>query len=112
MLFVDFYGPADVFAATAEAVRAEVAAVFRTPAADVVLRRIVAESAYPGVEVWIELSSDEQLYRYGRRLAADVSAAIRATHAIDVWVLFRVVPLAHAFLNGEPRRRDAAPLDK
>jgi hypothetical protein len=112
MLFVDFYGNAAVFAATAEAVQARVAAVFRMPTDDVVLRRIVTEGTYPGVEVWVELSSDEQLYRYGGRLAEDVSAAIRATQAVDVWVLFRIVPLAHAFLNGAPRRRDATPLDK
>jgi hypothetical protein len=112
MLFVDFFGPADVFAATCAVIQERVAATFRTPPADVVLRRIVAESQYTGVEVWIELSSDEQLYRYGRRLAADVSDAIRATQPVDVWVLFRVVPLAHAFLNGAPRRRDASPLDK
>ncbi|HZR97330.1 MAG TPA: hypothetical protein VFE37_01410 [Chloroflexota bacterium] len=112
MLFVEFYGPADTFAATCGAIQERIAAVFRTPAADVIVRRIVAESAYPGVEVWIELSSDEQLYRYGRRLAADVSEAIRATQAVDVWVLFRIVPLAYAFLNGTPRRRDAGPLEK
>ncbi|HEY7065565.1 MAG TPA: hypothetical protein VII06_29090 [Chloroflexota bacterium] len=112
MLFVDIYGPADIFAATGAAIQARVAAAFRTPEANVVVRRIVTESPYPGVEVWIELSSEEQLYRYGRRLAADVSEAIRASHTVDVWVLFRVVPLAHAFLNGEPRRRDASPLDK
>ena len=112
MLFVDFYGPAEVYAATRTAIQERVAAAFRTPPVSVVVRRIVAETEYPGVEVWIELSSEEQLYRYGSRLAADVSEAIRATHALDVWVLFRVVPLAHAFLNGAPRRRDASPLDK
>ena len=112
MLFVDIYGPAEVYAATRGAIQDRVATTFRTPPASVILRRIVTETDYPGVEVWIELSSEEQLYRYGRRLAADVSEAIRATHSLDVWVLFRVVPLAHAFLNGAPRRRDGNPLDK
>lgn len=112
MLFVDFYGPADIFAATRAAIQERVAATFRTPSDTVILRRIAAESEYPGVEVWIELSTEEQLYRYGRRLATDVSDAIRVTHPLDVWVLFRVVPLAHAFLNGAPRRRDGNPLDK
>jgi hypothetical protein len=112
MLFVDFYGPAEVFAATCAAIQERVGAAFRTPATNVVVRRIVTEAAYTGVEVWIELSSDEQLYRHGGRLAADVTEAIRATYPIDVWVLFRIVPLAHAFLNGTPRRRDASPLDK
>ena len=75
------------------------------------LRRIPVETDYPGIEIWIELSSEEQLYRYGRRLAADVSAAIRAVREVDVWVLFRVVPLERAFLNGAPRRRDTTPLE-
>ena len=112
MLFVDFYGPADLFAATCPAIQARVGAVFRTPPANIVVRRIATESDYAGVEVWIELSSDEQLYRYGRRLATEVSEAVRATQPVDVWVLFRVVPLAHAFLNGAPRRRDASPLEE
>jgi hypothetical protein len=112
MLFVDFYGDRAVFTATCDAIQARVAAVFRAPPADVILRRIVTEGTYSGVEVWIELSSDEQLYRYGRRLAEDVSEAVRATQPVDVWVLIRILPLAHAFLNGAPRRRDATPLDK
>ena len=112
MLFVDFYGPAELFAATRPAIQQRVGAVFRTPADNVVVRRIVVETDYAGVELWIELSSDEQLYRYGRQLAAEVGEAIRAEQPVDVWVLFRVVPLAHAFLNGVPRRRDASPLDK
>ncbi|HLH26436.1 MAG TPA: hypothetical protein VK066_28280 [Chloroflexota bacterium] len=112
MLFVDFYGSAEVFRATMAGIQAHVAAAFRTPPANVVVRRIVAESDYPGVEVWIELSSEEQLYRYGGRLAAEISAVIRAAAPVDVWVLFRLVPLAHAFLNGTPRRRDASPLDE
>ena len=110
MLFVDYYGPEDLYRDARRAVQEQVGAVFRTPAETVVVRRIVAESEYAGVEVWIELSSEEQLYRYGRRLASDVTAAIRATREIDVWVLFRVVPLERAFLNGVPRRRDTTSL--
>ena len=112
MLFVDFYGPADLFTAAGPALRQRVGATFRTPASNAVVRRIVVETEYPGVEIWIELSSEEQLYRYGRQLAAEVSDAIRAVQPVDVWVLFRVLPLAQAFLNGVPRRRDASPLDK
>jgi hypothetical protein len=111
MLFVDYYGPEDLFGRVRGPVRECVGAVFRTPPDSIVVRRILADSDYPGVEVWIELSSEEQLYRYGRRLAADVSAAIRAAREVDVWVLFRVVPLERAFLNGAPRRRDTTPLE-
>jgi hypothetical protein len=110
MLFVDYYGPADLFGEIRRPVQEQVGGVFRTPADTVVVRRIVVESDYAGVEVWIELSSEEQLYRYGRRLASDVAAAIRAVREVDVWVLFRVVPLERAFLNGAPRRRDTTPL--
>jgi hypothetical protein len=110
VLFVDYYGPADLFAETRAAVQERVAAVFRASAASVIVRRFPVETDYAGIELWIELSSDEQLYRYGRRLAQDVTDAIRAARDTDVWVMFRVVPLAHAFLNGAPRRRDTSPL--
>jgi hypothetical protein len=111
MLFVDYYGPADLFDESRRAVQERVSGVFRTPPDSVVLRRIPVETDYAGIEVWIELSSEEQLYRYGRRLASDVSEAIRAVREVDVWVLFRVVPLERAFLNGTPRRRDTTPLE-
>ena len=112
MLFVDYSGPADLFADTRQAVQERVAAVFRVPPKEVVLRRRVLEGDYTGVEVWIELSSDEQLYRYGRRLAREVSEVIRAARPVDVWVMFRVVPLDRAFLNGVPRRRAATSLEE
>ena len=105
MLFVDYAAPADLFHETCRAVQEQVAEVFRAPAETVVVRRLVVESTYPGVEVWVELSSEEQRYRYSRRLAQDISEAIRAVRPVDVWVLFRIVPLDHAFLNGTPRRR-------
>jgi hypothetical protein len=31
--------------------------------------------------------------------------------AQDVWVMYRVVPLSHAFLNGEPRGRGTPTFD-
>jgi hypothetical protein len=108
MQFVDYYGPADLFAATWRPIRERVAAVFRAPVDQVVVRRFAVESEYPGVEVWIEVSAEEQLYRYGGRLAREISEAVRAVQPVDVWVMFRVVPLAHAFLNGAPRRRVAS----
>ena len=107
MLSVDFLGPADLYRETHAAVQERVAAALRVPARNVVLRRWVVESDYEGVEVWVEVSSQEQLYRYGRRLAEEISGAIRAVRPVDVWVMFRVVTLDHAFLNGVPRGRDA-----
>ncbi len=111
MLFVDFLGPANTYLAVRAAVQERVAAVFRAPVQTVVVRRRPVESDYAGVEVWIELSSEEQLRRYGQRLAADVSEAIRASRAIDVWVLFHLVPLDRAFLNGVPRQRHTPSLE-
>jgi|GEM_PF-4989633 hypothetical protein len=105
MLFVDFYGPADVYQATRAAVQEEIGRAFRTGPDSVVVRRFVVEGGRPDVELWVELSSDEEVYRYGRRIAREVSRVVRDACALDVWVMFRVVPLAHAFLNGEPRAR-------
>jgi hypothetical protein len=110
VLFVDFLGPKETFAATCGALQERVAAVLRVSPPTIVLRRIVVESDYAGVEVGIEFSSDEQLYRYGRRLAEEISTTIRAVAAVDVWVVYRIVPLEHAFLNGAPRRRDGRSL--
>jgi hypothetical protein len=75
---------------------------------DVVVRRIEADSAYTGSEVWVELSSEEQIARHGQLLAQEITEALRPFDAGDTWVLFRIVPLAHVYLNGEPRRRGAA----
>ncbi len=111
MLFVDFLGPSALYEETRRAVQERVAATLRVPPGNVVLRRWVVESDYAGVEVWVEVSSPEQLYRYGRRLAEEISAAIRAADPVDVWVMFRVVTLDHAFLNGTPRGRDGSTLE-
>jgi hypothetical protein len=111
VLFVDFLGPSTLYEATRQAVQERVAGALRVPARNVVLRRWVVESDYEGVEVWVEVSSEEQLYRYGRRLAEEISSAIRATRSVDVWVMFRVVTLDHAFLNGMPRGRDGSSLE-
>ena len=64
------------------------------------------------IELWIELSTDEQLYRLGRQLAQAISASLRPERSgPNVWVMYRVVPLSHAFLNGEARSRGTATLD-
>ena len=64
------------------------------------------------VELWVELSTDEQLYRLGRQLAQRISAGLRPDgDGPNVWVMYRVVPLSHAFLNGEARGRGTAGLE-
>lgn len=105
MLFVDFFGPAEVFARTQRAIQEQVGRVFHTGEIGVVVRRFEVDEPRPEVEVWIEVSSEEQIYRFGRRIAAEISRVVRDQFDMDVWVMFRVVPLAHAFLNGEPRAR-------
>jgi hypothetical protein len=94
-----------------EVVEREVAAALRVPTDHVVVRRLVTEAPTDEVELWIELSSDEQLYRLGRQLAQRISAGLRGGDGAigsDVWVMYRVVPLSHAFLNGEARARGTA----
>jgi glycosyltransferase A (GT-A) superfamily protein (DUF2064 family) len=112
MIFVDYLGPGERLPQVREVVGREVAAMLRVPASQVVVRRILTEAPQDEVELWIELSSDEQLYRLGRELAQRISAGLRgdaaAGSSVDVWVMYRVVPLSHAFLNGQARARGTA----
>jgi len=108
MLFAEFYGTPSLFAEVRSDLEAQIAGVFKASVDDVVIRRIEAESDYPGTEIWIELSSEEQLALYAREIARRVSSVIRGRAEIDVWVLFRVVPLAHVYLNADPRTRGLA----
>ena len=105
MIFAEFYGPATLFADSLSGMENRIAAVMRARPEDVVIRRLDAESDYPGAEIWIELSSQEQLVRHGKGLAQELTTVIQAHVETDVWVLFRIVPLDRVFLNGEPRRR-------
>lgn len=111
MIFAEFYGPTSLFAASLAAMEQAIASVLRARPEDVVIRRIETEDDYPGTEIWVELSSDEQLARHGRELARALTGVIRSHSEGDVWVLYRVVPLEHVFLNGEPRRRGVPALD-
>ena len=111
MIFADFYGPPSLFAGTMVPLQEGIAGVFRARAEDVVLRRIEVDSDYPATEVWIELSSDEQLARHGKELSQTVTSIIQNAIPGDVWVLFRVVPLRYVYLNGEPRARGMATLE-
>jgi hypothetical protein len=112
MIFVDYLGPAEVLGRVGEVVKREVGGALRVPAEQVAVRRIVTEGDGGEVELWIELSTDEQLYRLGRQLAQRICGGLRPNGSgPNVWVMYRVVPLSHAFLNGEPRGRASATFD-
>jgi len=112
MIFVDYLGSADRLAQVREVVKREVAASLRVPAQQVAVRRVVTEDGGDEIELWIELSTDEQLYRLGRQLAQRISAGLRPEGSgPNVWLMYRVVPLSHAFLNGDPRGRGTASLE-
>src|SRR5581483_9173621 len=103
MLFVDFLGPSAVYEATRTAIQERIGRVFHVGPESVVVRRFVVEGGRPEIELWVEVASEEEIYRYGRRISRELSDVIRGSSAENVWVMFRVVPLAYAFLNGEPR---------
>jgi hypothetical protein len=112
MIFVDYLGAPAHLASVRQVVKREVASALRVSADQVAVRRIVTEGDTEAIELWVELSTDEQLYRLGRQLAQRITAGLRQSDASpDVWVMYRVVPLSHAFLNGEARGRGTATLD-
>jgi hypothetical protein len=113
MIFVDYLGAPAHLEVVSGVVKREVAAALRVGTAQVAVRRVVTEGDDSAIELWVELSTDEQLYRLGRQLAQRISAGIRREQdaSPDVWVMYRVVPLAHAFLNGTQRGRGTATLD-
>ena len=106
MIFVDYLGPVHHLPQVSEVVRREVGAAMRVRPELVAVRRIATDDARDEIEVWIELSTDEQLYRLGKDIAQRISAGLRPNdEGPQVWVMYRVVPLSHAFLNGQPRGR-------
>jgi hypothetical protein len=109
MIFVDYLGPAERLAEVRSVVGREVGSALRVSASDVIVRHVLTADSRDEIELWVELSSDEQLYRLGRQIARRVADGLRP-HAAgpDVWVMYRIVPLSHAFLNGEARSRSAA----
>jgi hypothetical protein len=112
MIFVDYLGPAERLPQVRAVVGREVGAAMRVRADQVAVRRIVTDDLRDEVELWIELSTDEQLYRLGRVIAQRISVGLRPDGiGPDVWVMYRVVPLNHAFLNGDARGRGSATLD-
>jgi hypothetical protein len=109
MIFVDYLGPIQRLAQVSDVVRREVGAALRMRPDQVAVRRIVTDDDRDEVELWVELSADEQLYRLGRQLAQRISAGLRPDGVgPQVWVMYRVVPLSNAFLNGEARGRGTA----
>ena len=109
MIFVDYLGPIERLPRVTEVVKNEVSSAMRMPPDQVAVRRIVTDDERDEVELWVELSTDEQLYRFGRQLAQRISGGLRPDGAgPQVWVMYRVVPLSHAFLNGEARGRGTA----
>jgi hypothetical protein len=112
MIFVDYLGAPAHLSAVREVVKREVAAALRVGTEQVSVRRVVTEGDNDAIELWVELSTDEQLYRLGRQLAQRISAGLRpGDSGPDVWVMYRVVPLSHAFLNGDARGRGTTTLD-
>lgn len=112
MLFVDYLGPAEQVPNVTEVVRRELSGVMRVPLDQIAVRRIVTEDSRAEIELWIELSTDEQLYRLGRQIAQRITVGLRPTgDEPEVWVMYRVVPLNYAFLNGEARGRGTATLE-
>lgn len=112
MIFVDYLGPSARLPKVREVVSREVGAAMRVPPSQVAVRRVVTEDAGDEIELWIELSTDEQLYRLGRQIAGRVTAGLRPDGSgPNVWIMYRVVPLSHAFLNGEPRARGTGTFD-
>lgn len=112
VIFVDYLGRAERLEQVRKVVPREVGLAMRVPPGQVVVRRLVTDDVEDVVELWIELSSDEQLYRLGQKMAQQISAALRADGGPEqVWVMYRVVPLSHAFLNGDPRGRGIPTFD-
>ena len=112
MIFVDYLGPGERLAQVRAVVGREVGAAMRVKTEQVAVRRIVTQDDRDEVELWIELSTDEQLYRLGKVIAQRISAGLRPDGiGPDVWVMYRVVPLNHAFLNGDARGRGTASLE-
>jgi hypothetical protein len=112
VIYVDYYGAASRLGQVREVVGREVSAALRVGPDQVAVRRLATDDIRDEIELWIELSTDEQLYRLGRQLAQRISEGLREdASGPNVWVMYRVVPLNHAFLNGEARGRGTATLD-
>src|SRR5260370_38139016 len=63
MIFVDYLGPTQRLPQVSDVVRREVSAAMRMRPDQVAVRRIVTDDDRDEVELWVELSTEEQLYR-------------------------------------------------
>jgi hypothetical protein len=108
MIFVDVYATSDVFSAVRRTIAEQVAGALKSSPENIFVRRILSEPDPTDVEIWVELSTEDQLVRNGRPIAEHVAESVKAITGTDVWVMFNVVPLSHAFLNGVPRARGRA----
>ena len=108
MIFVEFFGPEETFGAVREPIGEALGRLLQVRPESVVVRRVVTEGGPDEAELWVELSSEEQVFRRGRDIAQALTAVVRERTRADVWVMFRVVPLSHAFRNGQPRARGRA----
>ena len=108
VIFVELVGSQEAFGAIETPVRDALGRVLQVRPESIMVRRVVTEGGPAGAELWVELSSEEQVFRRGRDIATALTATVRERIDADVWVMFRVVPLSHAFLNGQPRARGRA----
>src|SRR5262249_12530367 len=93
MIFVDYLCPPARLARVREVVGREVASALRVGGDQVVVRRLATDTDGDEIELWVELSTDEQLYRLGRQLAQRISVGLRPDGTgPNVWVMYRVVP--------------------
>jgi len=105
VIVLDFLGSTEIFDEIRESVRNELGRLLGLRSDAITMRHVVTEGGADAAELWVELSSEEQVFRRGREIAAALTGVVRIHTDADVWVLFRVVPLSHAFLNGEARAR-------
>ncbi len=108
MIFVELVGSDEAFQAISEPVRGEVARLLGVRPESIVVRRVLTQGGAETAELWVELTSEEQVFRRGREIAEAITKVVRQCIDTDLWVMFRVVPLSHAFLNGRPRARGRA----
>lgn len=106
MIFVDYLGSVDRFPAVKRVTQTQIATAVGIPPASVTVRRVLTEDPGDEAELWVELSSDEQLYRVAQKIAEGISHALhQAGDNAPIWVMYRIVPLKYTFLNGRRRGR-------
>jgi len=108
VIVVEFVGAEEAFQTLSEPIRGELARRLGLRPESILVRRLVTQGGTETTELWVELSSEEQVFRRGREIAEAITELVQQRIETDLWVMFRVVPLSHAFLNGRPRARGRA----